>query len=448
MKIRLIWDDCTPTRDRRPTTSEDIENDIHLQEFESEEDLIKHLSDILGYDEDDLEDCGDTNRDKIDCLLSSNYDPGDGSPNILFLSIDGEIIEDWLEEVDGLTCSEEDVKKEMMRFVEDEPWDYDDDFEEEEKKQNTKYKGYNIWYDDEYANAYVITDDDGDDVTPGHTFKSVEDAMNEIDSGVAFPIEEKDEEEVEDDEESLTESLLKEDIEEEIKDYIKWCQDNKKEAKDAKSLKQYIDQLKNSEKSLTEASTAEKRSFNQGGEDIGDLIQGKAISRIKDPQARQAAVAAVRAGRPEVAKQFYGYRKEDQASAAIDKKMAKMQRSMDSNKDKDIIWPTEEEQKKAIKDRISRIRDQIHEDLQDYDPDEEFDQDLTDTFLDDLKSIDEPEKVEECSKPEWEEKKDRVLEYYNTIKEWAGDKAKDQTSSKYNIGLDQLNEWLGENKND
>ena len=33
MKIRLIWDDCRPTIDRRPTTYEDIENDIHLQEF-------------------------------------------------------------------------------------------------------------------------------------------------------------------------------------------------------------------------------------------------------------------------------------------------------------------------------------------------------------------------------------------------------------------------------
>ena len=46
------------------------------------------------------------------------------------------------------------------------------------------------------------------------------------------------------DEESLTESLLKEDIEKEIKDYIKWCQDNKKEAKDAKSLEAYLNQKK------------------------------------------------------------------------------------------------------------------------------------------------------------------------------------------------------------
>ena len=128
--------------------------------------------------------------------------------------------------------------------------------------------------------------------------------------------------------EALTESFLKEDIEKELKDYIKWCEDNKKEAKDAKSLKQYVDQLKNPGKSLTEASSAEKKSFKQGGEATGDLIQGKAIARVKDPKARQAAVAAVRAGRPDVAKQFYGDRKEDQAMAANDKKMAKMQKHL------------------------------------------------------------------------------------------------------------------------
>lgn len=129
------------------------------------------------------------------------------------------------------------------------------------------------------------------------------------------------------------------DIEKELKDYIKWCEDNKKEAKDAKSLKQYVDQLKTPGKSLTEASTAEKRAFKQGGEATGDLIQGKAIGRIKDPEARQAAVAAARAGRPDVAKQFYGDRKEDQAFAANDRKMTKMQKrlgDMEESLDEDL----------------------------------------------------------------------------------------------------------------
>ena len=129
MKIRLIWDDCRPTIDRRPITYEDIENDIHLQEFESEDDLIKHLCNLSKCNEDDLEDCGEDNRAKIDCLLSSMNDRGDGTPNILFLSIDGDIIQDWLDEVDGLTCSEQDVKDEQMRYVEDRPWDYDEEFD-------------------------------------------------------------------------------------------------------------------------------------------------------------------------------------------------------------------------------------------------------------------------------------------------------------------------------
>ena len=66
MKIRLIWDDCRPTIDRRPITYEDIENDIHLQEFESEDDLIKHLCNLSKCNEDDLEDCGEDNKAKID----------------------------------------------------------------------------------------------------------------------------------------------------------------------------------------------------------------------------------------------------------------------------------------------------------------------------------------------------------------------------------------------
>lgn len=140
MKIRLIWDDCRPTIDRRPITYEDIENDIHLQEFESEDDLIKHLCDLSKCNEDDLEDCGEDNRAKIDCLLSSMNDRGDGTPNILFLSIDGDIIQDWLEEVDGLTCSEQDVKDEQMKYVEDRPWEYDEEFDFDDEYEDSETK--------------------------------------------------------------------------------------------------------------------------------------------------------------------------------------------------------------------------------------------------------------------------------------------------------------------
>ena len=75
---------------------------------------------------------------------------------------------------------------------------------------------------------------------------------------------------------------------------------------------------------LNEASSAETRAYKNGGKDADDLIQGKAIARIKDPAARDAAVAAIKAGRPEVAKQFYGDRKEAQALDALNKKQATM----------------------------------------------------------------------------------------------------------------------------
>ena len=56
---------------------------------------------------------------------------------------------------------------------------------------------------------------------------------------------------------------------------------------------------------------------------------------------------------------------------------------------------------------------------------------------------------EENQKPEWERKKQRTLEYYNTIKEWAGNDALNRTSCRFNVGVDQLKEWIeGENKND
>jgi len=78
------------------------------------------------------------------------------------------------------------------------------------------------------------------------------------------------------------------------------------------------------ENDLTEASSAETRAYKNGGQDAQDYIQGKAIARIKDPAARDAAVAAAKAGRPDAVKDFTGDRKEDQAIDAFDKKMQSM----------------------------------------------------------------------------------------------------------------------------
>ena len=138
MKIRLIWDDCTPTRERRPTTSYDIEDDIHLEEFDNLDDLIDTLLDLTDYNIDDL--VSEKPMDQIDELIGCLGDIGDGSPNILFLSIDNNIIEDMLEDTDGLTCSEDDVKDEIKQYVEDDV-DYDDDLDESLYESNAKPDG-------------------------------------------------------------------------------------------------------------------------------------------------------------------------------------------------------------------------------------------------------------------------------------------------------------------
>lgn len=75
---------------------------------------------------------------------------------------------------------------------------------------------------------------------------------------------------------------------------------------------------------------------------------------------------------------------------------------------------------------------------------EPLNMDLLDSVLE---SMNEP--INEEIVPEWERKKQRTLEYYNTIKEWAGNDALNRTSCRFNVGVDQLKEWIeGENKND
>lgn len=136
MKIRLIWHECTVTVDRRRLTKEDIDNDIHLEEFKSKEELLNFLMDILGFEEDIL-DFGDTVDEQIDEIVSILSDPGDGSPTILFLSIDNNVIEDLLGDfgIDGFTCTLDEVKetlKEYKDFEDDEsPWYDDEEYSEE-----------------------------------------------------------------------------------------------------------------------------------------------------------------------------------------------------------------------------------------------------------------------------------------------------------------------------
>lgn len=79
--------------------------------------------------------------------------------------------------------------------------------------------------------------------------------------------------------------------------------------------------------SLEEASTAEKKAFKNGGEDADDLVLGRAIGRIKDPETRHIAARAAKIGRKDVVRQIVGDRKERQADDELQKKFTSMQKA-------------------------------------------------------------------------------------------------------------------------
>ena len=86
-RIKLIYDLCTATAERRPTTAKDIEKDIHVETFNTEEELLNHVAKLVKYDEDDLADVdGETPLDKVEKIIEWCNDPDDGSPNFLYLS--------------------------------------------------------------------------------------------------------------------------------------------------------------------------------------------------------------------------------------------------------------------------------------------------------------------------------------------------------------------------
>lgn len=126
-KCRIVYDICTPTAEARPTFIEDIDNDIHIEEFDDEKEVLDLLLKMLSYTEDDLDDMEDLSiKEKIAEILPYFNDPGDGSPNILYLSIDGEEFDDAIPydniTLDLATCSEEELKDFLKQFADD---DYD-----------------------------------------------------------------------------------------------------------------------------------------------------------------------------------------------------------------------------------------------------------------------------------------------------------------------------------
>lgn len=143
-KIRLIWDDCTPTRERRPTTEGDIWDDIHIEEFNSKDEFAAF---IIGHflDGEDLEEYGeDPFEAALNFIEISSSDPGDGSPNFLYISLNGKELNEFTLPYDSLLdldlehISENNLKQAMIEYefgeYDEEEWDeeeYDDEEEDE-----------------------------------------------------------------------------------------------------------------------------------------------------------------------------------------------------------------------------------------------------------------------------------------------------------------------------
>lgn len=131
---RLIWDYCSATADRRPTTVEDIREDIHVEDYNSASELVERLCDLINYDSVE-EFCEESeidvnNYDEIvEAALNYLSDPGDGSPNILYCKVNGKVVDnsgyyDMADELDLATASEEEVIDYLIQTGEFEDEDY------------------------------------------------------------------------------------------------------------------------------------------------------------------------------------------------------------------------------------------------------------------------------------------------------------------------------------
>lgn len=136
----LAWDDCTPTKDRRPTTAQDVREDVHIEKFDTPEELYKAVLEIVGYDDDEIMDDfisnGEENptlKEKIEDAIGYLTDPGDGSANILCCKVNGEDCEgaepyDGLEDYDFENSTEEELQDTIIEnddYIEDDDEEYE-----------------------------------------------------------------------------------------------------------------------------------------------------------------------------------------------------------------------------------------------------------------------------------------------------------------------------------
>lgn len=121
---RIIYDLCTPTKERRPTTTYDIVNDVRIEDFDSPEELYDALLDIFRFDEYDEEELEGSLEERIETILSIYSDYTDGSPNILYLLLNGKEIPgtipyDPLKNLNLRNIRQRDLQKVLIDALED-----------------------------------------------------------------------------------------------------------------------------------------------------------------------------------------------------------------------------------------------------------------------------------------------------------------------------------------
>ena len=129
---RIAVDLCTPTAERRPTTAEDIRNDVFIEDFRNSEELYEFVLDLTNMDDEDvIDELGgdDTVENKIDYLIGFCTDPGDGSPNIQYCCVDGKELDDVLtyDSFDGLNFDSIDSETLVDILLDEHYYDDDDD---------------------------------------------------------------------------------------------------------------------------------------------------------------------------------------------------------------------------------------------------------------------------------------------------------------------------------
>lgn len=132
---RIAMDMCTPTVERRPTTEDDIREDVFIADFNNAANLYYFLLDILDMTNHDvIDELGgdDTVENKIGYVICLCTDLGDGAPNILYCCVDGKELKDYIveyESFDGLDFDKADSET-LVNILLDE-LDYEDDDEDD-----------------------------------------------------------------------------------------------------------------------------------------------------------------------------------------------------------------------------------------------------------------------------------------------------------------------------